>query len=114
MHAVFLNPRLSPHPFDPEALAGAALYRAGRYVEAERLLEKGGVKNPEACVLLAMTAHQLGKKDKAEDSLVRAVSWFQDVTLRSWQERLRRDILLAEATRLIRTPPQMPKLAADD
>jgi WD40 repeat protein len=98
---------------------GAALYRAGQFAEAEQKLaesvkvhSKGGYVN--TWLFQAMTARQLGKHDEATRMLDRFEDWHLGQKFPNWQTRVRLGVLLAEARVVVRNPPPMPKLAADE
>ncbi len=97
---------------------GAALYRAGRYAEAEKTLAesvkaqgKGGYV--DTWLFQALTAHRLGKHQEAEKHLARLRPWYDKQTFSDWKSRTSWRLLMAEARKLIETPPRMPKVPAD-
>jgi eukaryotic-like serine/threonine-protein kinase len=71
---------LNPDPASEQTL-GLALYRAGRFAEAEAHLSRSLVRNPdwnlhpENWLILAMIHHQLGRPDEARRWLERAERW---------------------------------------
>jgi hypothetical protein len=98
---------------------GAALYRAGRYAEAEQILaeavEARGLGGDSRTVLFqAMTVRQRGKRDEAAALLARVEAWHGKQKFATWQERVLWTTLLAEARKLIRTPPPMRKVGPED
>jgi hypothetical protein len=93
---------------------GAALYRTGRFQEAERKLAEAGKafgKDGFAGTWLfqAMTARQLDKHDQAGQLLAQVESWHEEHNFSTWQERVFWAVLLREARSLINTPPPMRK-----
>ena len=62
-------------------------------------------------LFLGMTARQRGKHDEAIARLARFEAWHGEQKFDNWQERVRWSTLVAEARKLIHTPPPMRKLA---
>ncbi len=95
---------------------GCALYRAGQYAEAERMLAestkldgKGGFAR--TWMIQAMMARQLGKHDEAREFFARYERWHNAAEFPSWFQRTFWGIQLKEARKLISTPPVMPGVA---
>ena len=98
----------------PLDTAGAALYRVGKYEDAERTLSesikahgKGGYT--DTWLFQAMTARRLGKYDEASRLLAPFENWHRQQTFPTWQQRVYWAVLLREARQLITTPPAMPR-----
>jgi hypothetical protein len=95
---------------------GAALYRAGRYKEAERDLTVSA-KAPDASVntwawlFQAMVARQLGKHDEASRLPSRFESWYGKQAFPTWQQRVSWEMVLREARTVVRGLLPMPRLA---
>jgi tetratricopeptide (TPR) repeat protein len=93
---------------------GAALYRAGRYQQADKILAeavkegKGGYV--ETWLFQALTAARLGRHDEAHQHLARVKQWHDRQHFSRWQERVQWQTLLAEANRVVDGPPRMPGL----
>jgi WD40 repeat protein/Flp pilus assembly protein TadD len=97
---------------------GVALYRAGRYDEAEHVLAesvkahgKGG--HVSTRLFQAMTARRRGKYEEAAQSLASFEQWHGKQKFESWRVRVGWSTLLAEARKVIQAPPIMSKAAAD-
>src|SRR5262249_32681266 len=95
---------------------GAALYRAGRYDEAHRVLQgsveaqgKGGFVDTR--LFLAMTCKRLRRHDEAARLLARFEAWHERQQFTAWQDPVRWQALLAEARQLTNAPPPMPRAA---
>jgi WD40 repeat protein/tetratricopeptide (TPR) repeat protein len=93
---------------------GVALYRMGRYEEAERALAEsiGAHGNGgffDTLLFGAMTARQRGKHEQAAQLLARFEKWHEKETFAQWQDRVAWSALLNEARKVIHTPPPMPK-----
>jgi WD40 repeat protein/tetratricopeptide (TPR) repeat protein len=91
---------------------GAALYRAGRYAEAGKMLAgairaagKDGLA--DASLYQALIAGRLGRRDEARKLVRRAEARPQPVT--NWRQRVRWEALLKEARAVIEAPPAMPR-----
>jgi tetratricopeptide (TPR) repeat protein len=85
---------------------GAALYRAGRFTEALRLLQE--VRPPRAwdLLFLAMTYHRLGQTRAAQQHLNEARTWMKQadeggVPWAAWRERVEVETLRREAEALL-------------
>jgi serine/threonine protein kinase/Flp pilus assembly protein TadD len=108
----------SPPPNDfgsPEACA--ALYRAGKYVEAVGCFEKAAKVyqlRPAARLFLAMARRRLGQTAEARQALAEAVRWIGEADREqmddisacrpawgAWYEKLECEVLLAEARKLL-------------
>jgi tetratricopeptide (TPR) repeat protein len=92
---------------------GAALYRVGRYDEAQRalsgsLLADGTGGDIATWFFQAMTARQRGKQAEAIRWLQRAEKWHREQTFPRWQHREWSNALLREARTVVNTPPPMP------
>jgi WD40 repeat protein/Flp pilus assembly protein TadD len=97
---------------------GIALYRTGRYTEAEQTLGwaaklPGGTEEGETWLFQAMTAHRLGKYPEANRLLVRVEEWAARRHYPGWHSRVFWETLLGEARALVRTPPPMPRAAGE-
>jgi WD40 repeat protein/tetratricopeptide (TPR) repeat protein len=98
---------------------GVALYRAGRFAEAEAELAasvkahgKGGYV--DTWLFQAMTARQLGKHDEALRLLARFEKRHARQKFPTWQQRTYWEVLLAEARKTVHTPPPMPRLGMNE
>jgi WD40 repeat protein len=91
---------------------GCALYRAGHFAEAHRVLDEAVSRGcvGDTWLFQAMAAKRLGKDERAAALLVKFERWRKTWTSRSWQERVSYDLLLDEARKLIRTPLRMPEI----
>jgi hypothetical protein len=105
-----------PGHFGPTE-AGAALYRAGKYVEAVRCLETAAKVyrlRAGAWCFLAMAHHHLGHAGEAQHALAEAVRWIDeadheeldDLTATrpawgNWHEKPECELLLDEAKKLL-------------
>jgi Flp pilus assembly protein TadD len=94
---------------------GAALFRAGRHVEAAQVLAeavqmhgKGGL--PDTWLFQAMTARHLGRDEQARDQLARCQRWHTSQSFPDWQSRVKWAALLKEARQVVEGPPPMPRL----
>ena len=113
---------LTSQPGDPDWLMalGAALYRSGRWEEANATLSKAvdafdsvraATRCTPACahLFLAMTDYRLGQRDQAQKSLTAAIKLIEsppsanesDYGGMSWDRRLVEQLLRQEATRLL-------------
>jgi tetratricopeptide (TPR) repeat protein len=85
---------------------GAALYRAGRFVEAERRLDEGirkrnGVSLEADWVFLAMAHHRLGHHDEALRWLDRFRNRIPNLNPRAFWDELEIRLLRAEAEAVV-------------
>jgi tetratricopeptide (TPR) repeat protein len=95
-------------------LIGAALYRAGRYDDAAKVL-KQAVKRPEeagsvAFFFMAMTLQKLGQSEEAMATLAKVIEWTEanGKTIEdgwSWSRKLEFRLIRKEAESLIRRAP---------
>jgi WD40 repeat protein/tRNA A-37 threonylcarbamoyl transferase component Bud32 len=95
---------------------GAALFRAGRYVEAARVLAEsvqahGQVGYVDTWLFQAMTARRLDRHEQARELLKRVEQWHAGQTFPDWQSRVRWAALLKEARQVVEGPPLMPRLS---
>jgi hypothetical protein len=95
-------------------LLGSALYRAGRFAEAERTLQesikaqgKGG--DADVWLFLAMTQQRLDRGVQARESLTRFEGWLTRQKFATWQEGTRWRLLYEEARGLILFMPRVAK-----
>jgi hypothetical protein len=95
---------------------GAALFRAGRYAEAARVLaesvqEHGKDGLPETWLFQALAARHLGRDKQARDLLARCERWHTSRSFPDWQSRVKWAALLKEARQVVEGPPPMPRLS---
>jgi tetratricopeptide (TPR) repeat protein len=86
---------------------GAVLYRAGKHDEAVTELTAAIKMNARGgtwadYLFLAMAQHQLGKTDEARKSLAAAEKLLESDSAWFWSDKLERQLLRDEATKLIR------------
>lgn len=106
----------NPKAFDCAYVLGAALYRSGRFEEAERKLAAAGALKPSGAVpfdllLLAMAAAKAQHTAAATAALHQAVQWIDERSdakppapgnLGPWQVRLEWQLLRREAESLVK------------
>jgi tetratricopeptide (TPR) repeat protein len=99
--------KASPTDANARKTLGAVLYRAGNHDEAVtelaagiKLNTKGGTWTDH--LFLAMAQHQLGKADEARKSLAAAEKLLVSDPAWWWSDKLERQLLRDEATKLIR------------
>jgi tetratricopeptide (TPR) repeat protein len=98
---------------------GAALYRAGRYAEAERTLAEsvraqGKSGFVETCLFQALVAHQHGQHDQARALLARFTTMtekLRSVENNNWQQRVGCQLLLDETRAVVNALPPMRRVA---
>jgi WD40 repeat protein/tetratricopeptide (TPR) repeat protein len=90
---------------------GGALYRAGRFEEAERTLQRsitlhrqGGFV--DTWLFLAMAQHRLGRTEESRNLLARFEAWYRGKKFVTWQEATRWKLLYDEARGLILAMPR--------
>jgi tetratricopeptide (TPR) repeat protein len=93
---------------DVRKILGAVLYRAGKHDEAVTELTAAIKMNPKGGtwadhLFLAMAQHKLGKTDEARKSLAVAEKLLDSDPVWWWSDKLERQLLRDEATKLIRS-----------
>jgi Flp pilus assembly protein TadD len=98
---------------------GCALYRDGKYAEAEQTLAEsvkaqGQGGYVDTWLFQAMAVRQRGKHDQARALMARVEAYHSKRKFDKWRTRVIWDTLLAEARKLIDTPPPMRKVGPDE
>jgi WD40 repeat protein len=104
--------------FGPATPLGAALYRAGRYEDATKVLRTVVARDRrghvEDWLLLALAYHRRGQTDKARKWLDWAEAWMARTSPLNWAEQVTWKVLHAEARGLLnKGRPEMPRIPED-